>query len=210
MLDVDYSNVNARNRDVFDVLREELEYDDPHTVIFLDPPYALANNYYGIAKKQELFDHQRLRDMLAPLQHCRWMLTYNDTPYIHDLYQGVGHIGAVPITYVSYAKCNASRGRATKTQELLITNINQDTLPLDNNEDTLPIDNNEDQHHHHNNNDYREEKKNVAPTKIKRKSGTNVADEIPSYYEEYSHRPQSQRNYNLRQRSHQHYSDGES
>jgi DNA adenine methylase len=53
----------------------------PDKFAFLDPPYDCANLYLS-----KPFDHERLRTVLETRD--RWLLCYNDTPYIRKLYEG--------------------------------------------------------------------------------------------------------------------------
>ena len=53
----------------------------PHHFAFLDPPYDCDNLYLSPP-----FDHERLRKVLDT--RTKWILCYNDTPYIRELYDG--------------------------------------------------------------------------------------------------------------------------
>ena len=53
----------------------------PTEFAFLDPPYDCDNLYLSPP-----FNHERLRDVLGT--RTRWILCYNDTPYIRSLYEG--------------------------------------------------------------------------------------------------------------------------
>ena len=61
----------------------------PHhyTFMYLDPPYMIDQKLYGYRGERQLdFDHIGL----ARILHNRdnWILSYNDSPLIHDLYDG--------------------------------------------------------------------------------------------------------------------------
>lgn len=74
-------NVVIENRDFADVLRC---YNRPQALFYLDPPYYKAEAYYeGFAAD----DHVRLREALAEVKGW-FVLSYNDTPEIRDLYKG--------------------------------------------------------------------------------------------------------------------------
>jgi DNA adenine methylase len=53
----------------------------PDHFVFVDPPYDCDNLYLSPP-----FHHERLRDVLK--NRHRWILCYNDTPYIRSLYEG--------------------------------------------------------------------------------------------------------------------------
>lgn len=62
-----------------------LDYEDflnahPRTFAFLDPPYDCSNLYLS-----NPFDHRRLAKVLKNRQ-SNWLLCYNDTPLIRELY----------------------------------------------------------------------------------------------------------------------------
>lgn len=60
-------------------------YDKAGTLFYADPPYYQAENYY----KNEFAeaDHIRLKNLLTGIKG-RFVLTYNDCPFIRELYQG--------------------------------------------------------------------------------------------------------------------------
>lgn len=100
--------------------------DAGHTIIdrardlmYLDPPYYVANYIYG--RNGDLhrnFDHVKLRDTLRDIAWSRWILSYNDCPYIRELY---GDARAFEITTAAWSYgMNASK----KSSELLIYPIN--------------------------------------------------------------------------------------
>jgi len=61
-------------------------YDGPDAFFYCDPPYFGTEHYYqntdGFGKNQ----HVLLRDMLANIQG-QFLLSYNDDPFIHELYK---------------------------------------------------------------------------------------------------------------------------
>lgn len=59
-------------------------YDSPETLFYLDPPYFGTEKYYSASFSQE--DHQRLYHSLCQIQG-KFVLSYNDHPYIKELYQ---------------------------------------------------------------------------------------------------------------------------
>ena len=64
------------------------QYDRPNTMFYLDPPYFETEDYYedvGFTEK----DHIRLRDALLGIKG-KFLLSYNDCPYIRELYSRPG------------------------------------------------------------------------------------------------------------------------
>ena len=60
----------------------------PRAMIYADPPYLLKNqNLYGARDCRKNFAHGDLRDMLMA-RGGKWLLSYNDSPSITDLYKG--------------------------------------------------------------------------------------------------------------------------
>ena len=55
------------------------------------------------------FDHERLRRVLASKRH--WMMTYNDTPYIRNLYKGYEIIDV---------EWRYSMGKSNRSSEIVI------------------------------------------------------------------------------------------
>lgn len=94
--------------------------------IFLDPPYysATASRLYG--RRGELhtgFDHQRLSHVLRETSH-RWLLTYDDSPFIRQLYGGYSILS----WQLQYGMNNYKQSIARPGQELFIANYSLETI----------------------------------------------------------------------------------
>ena len=73
--------INIERLDAFDLLDKY-----PNHFAFIDPPYPDVKGYYGKTKdSHEMFNHKKLRDIL--MVRNEWILTYNDIPYIRELYK---------------------------------------------------------------------------------------------------------------------------
>ena len=84
--------INQLNLDYIDFYNLDFEdfLSSIHTtnaLIFLDPPYYLnKSNLYGTnGNMHESFNHQKLYETISKKKS--WMITYNDCPYIRDLYK---------------------------------------------------------------------------------------------------------------------------
>lgn len=78
-------NVIVENKDFEKLIAQ---YDRPNTMFYLDPPYFETEDYYedvGFTEK----DHIRLRDALLGIKG-KFLLSYNDCPYIRELYSRPG------------------------------------------------------------------------------------------------------------------------
>lgn len=89
-------------------------------LIFLDPPYysVAKSRLYG--KRGELhlqFDHERLARVLQQCPH-RWLLTYDDSPYIRQLYEGYYQSR----WKLQYGMNNYKQPRARAGNELFLSN----------------------------------------------------------------------------------------
>lgn len=108
--EVDLSNVEFHNYDFEDFLDRCYT---PNALMFLDPPYCRSRRrdvlYGDLGQTHRDFDHERLRRVLSSKR--RWMMTYNDTPYIRDLYSGYEIIN-VDWRY--------SMGRSNESDEIVI------------------------------------------------------------------------------------------
>lgn len=62
-----------------------LQYDKPGALIYADPPYHGTEDYYNGPFGDP--EHQHLRQLLGRIQG-RFLLSYNDDPYIRELYSG--------------------------------------------------------------------------------------------------------------------------
>jgi DNA adenine methylase len=85
LLDVDMKNITLSNQDAVEFLRSHPER--PDTVVYADPPYYITTYVYG--KDGDMhgdFDHAGFADYLKT--RSDWILSYNDCPYIRELYAG--------------------------------------------------------------------------------------------------------------------------
>lgn len=55
----------------------------PDKFMYLDPPYLLASNLYGV--KKDLFDHEKLFETIR--NRRGWILSYNNHPVIREIYK---------------------------------------------------------------------------------------------------------------------------
>lgn len=106
--DLDLRRVEFHDCEVEDFLMKFRCSSQEETLTFLDPPYYLSkrrSNLYGIkGHLHKEFDHERLHRLLATRR--RWMMTYNDCPYIRELYKD--HIIIDVSWYYSMSKTNRS------------------------------------------------------------------------------------------------------
>lgn len=88
--------------------------------IFLDPPYYSATESRLYGKRGELhlnFDHQRLVRILSEVNH-RWLLTYDDSPFIRELYADYTQVR----WQLQYGMNNYKQPTARPGEELFIAN----------------------------------------------------------------------------------------
>lgn len=79
----------------------------PNHFLYLDPPYLIkSDNLYGVrGSNHKGFDHRALFELLS--KRDRWVLSYNDSPQIRDLYRGYR---IEPLSWV-YGMGNDKRSR---------------------------------------------------------------------------------------------------
>lgn len=88
------------------------KYDSPTTFFYLDPPYY--NLYSGAYETGEI-NHEELFKLLDNIKGY-FLLSYNDTPYIRNLYKDYY------ITDFISKQANLGRGGLRLVSELLISN----------------------------------------------------------------------------------------
>lgn len=99
---IDYANViAARGDDVF---------------IFLDPPYTNATRLYGKKGVLQNLDHDLLAFRLRDTHH-RWLMTYDDTPYVREMYDWA----TLKEWELQYGMNNYKQARAAMGKELFIS-----------------------------------------------------------------------------------------
>lgn len=85
LLEVDLRNVTLSNQDAVKFLQAHPE--TPDTVVYADPPYYITSYVYGKdGDMHEGFDHAGFAAYLRTRKD--WILSYNDCPYIRELYAG--------------------------------------------------------------------------------------------------------------------------
>lgn len=58
----------------------------PNAFLYLDPPYMIDHTLYGVnGNAHKNFDHEGLASILNKRE--QWILSYNDSPEIHELYK---------------------------------------------------------------------------------------------------------------------------
>ena len=76
------NNITFEEGDCFDTIPANTD-----KFLYLDPPYMIENSLYGNkGDTHKNFDHEKLRDLL--LERKCWILSYNDSPEIRNLYKG--------------------------------------------------------------------------------------------------------------------------
>lgn len=85
---------------------------------FLDPPYTNGKKLYGNSGDLQEFNHRELAAVLDEIDH-RWMLTYDNSPLIKELYKDY-NIHEISITS-SMNNCSKEK-KQKRVTELVITN----------------------------------------------------------------------------------------
>jgi len=84
LLNTNLENVTFSNLDCKEFLTQNPETTD--TVIYADPPYYISSYIYGKdGDMHEGFDHTSFATNIK--QRRDWIISYNDCPYIRDLYK---------------------------------------------------------------------------------------------------------------------------
>lgn len=103
--------VKIEHRDFEPLIRT---YDRADALIYCDPPYVDTEQYYDAPFNRT--DHERLAAVLASVKG-RFLLSYNDDPYIRQLYAGCTIEGVVRGNYL------AAQGNKTPYKEIIIRNF---------------------------------------------------------------------------------------
>lgn len=119
-------NTKITNNDYEDVISAEGE----NVFIFLDPPYysATKSSLYGkngILHKS--FDHVRFANLMKGINH-KWLITYDDSEYIRDLFSFANIIG----WDLTYGMRNVNMSSDQKGKELFISNYPINEIFLNN------------------------------------------------------------------------------
>lgn len=97
-------------------------WDSPDTVFFADPPYYDIN-YYKFGFKEQ--DHEDLYKMLCGAVVGKWILTYNNHPWVREKYRGKEiRLASAPLT-MSIRK---GLGSGVVYSNLVIMNFNPDEI----------------------------------------------------------------------------------
>ena len=117
---INLDNVEFYNLDYEEFLNKVYKKNkdkNDKVLIFLDPPYYLGNKsklYGNNGEMHMVFDHERL--LLTLSNYNNWILCYNNTKYIRDLYRKYKQI---PVSW-SYGM-----NKSKESSELLILNFSE-------------------------------------------------------------------------------------
>lgn len=100
-------------------------YDNPKTVLYLDPPYPDNGCNYK-HNMQDWNDHKQLAHRLAQTR-CKWILSSYDMPEIRDLYKGCRVISVQSYSGMRKQKNGSER---VLNEEVLIVNFDVDSQQL--------------------------------------------------------------------------------
>jgi DNA adenine methylase len=103
------ARVAIENKDFQNLISSQ---DREETLFYLDPPYFETEKYYqNVEFKRE--DHERLYNSLKNIKG-KFILSYNDCPYIRELYKGYNIKEVTRFNNLSF--------KTKEFRELIITN----------------------------------------------------------------------------------------
>jgi DNA adenine methylase len=78
--------IKLYNSDAVDLVKLIQQEVPQNSILYLDPPYykkgrGLYMNYYDDA------DHEKIRDAISCVDSLRWMVSYDNSPFIQELYK---------------------------------------------------------------------------------------------------------------------------
>lgn len=78
--------IELHNEDAVDLVSRISQTAPQSTILYLDPPYykkgrGLYMNYYDDT------DHERIRDVITHVNNLRWIVSYDNSPFIKALYE---------------------------------------------------------------------------------------------------------------------------
>ncbi len=94
------------NLDVIDFITEVSNVMKKNSVIYLDPPYYNKGKDLYMNHFQHV-DHIVLKDYIETLDQYNWIVTYDNTPQINEIYQGIKK----KFYNLNYSLINASKGQ---------------------------------------------------------------------------------------------------
>ncbi len=94
------------NLDVIDFITEVSNVMKKNSVIYLDPPYYNKGKDLYMNHFQHI-DHIILKDYIETLDQYNWIVTYDNTPQINEIYQGIKK----KFYNLNYSLINASKGQ---------------------------------------------------------------------------------------------------
>lgn len=78
--------IKLHNNDAVDFVKYIVQATPQNTIMYLDPPYykkgrGLYMNYYNDV------DHEKIRDVITQVDSIKWIVSYDNSPFIKSLYQ---------------------------------------------------------------------------------------------------------------------------
>lgn len=92
----------------------------PDTFVFFDPPYYAQEGTGLYGRKGDLhkgFPHKEF-GLTANSLKCKWMVTYDDSPYVRRMFRGKN----IQTLYLKYSCSNTHREDMLDGEEIIITN----------------------------------------------------------------------------------------
>jgi DNA adenine methylase len=79
--------ISLTRLDAIDFIKQTAASWSKRTLVYLDPPYYTKGRdlYYDFYKHS---DHANVANIVQSLQHVNWVVSYDDAPPIHELYEG--------------------------------------------------------------------------------------------------------------------------
>ena len=99
-----------------DITRLLEVYDRDTTFFYVDPPYYKVSQEYAEKCRFGDEDHNRLAFTLAGIAG-KWILSYNDEPFIRDLYP---NRTIIPLKHTWIVGCNSPTRASSKANEIII------------------------------------------------------------------------------------------
>lgn len=112
--------IHLYNMDVFSFLDKYSSSFGGETILYFDPPYVKKGKEL-YRKWFEMSDHIHLRLVLGKLKKVKWILTYDDTKFIRDLYEDSKKFNLTEI------ELPYSAGVKRTEKELLISSFDPET-----------------------------------------------------------------------------------
>lgn len=111
------SQIHVYNKDIYSFLDNYIPKYEDNALVYFDPPYYNKSRqlYLNFFDDE---DHKRIQKTIEMKVNCNWIITYDDTPEIINLYDGYECM-RFDLSYTAHTRRNANEIIVFKSEDMI-------------------------------------------------------------------------------------------